>query len=163
MLKAETARQDGQETDDHLVGGHVFAAMADEDHDNSTKLSHAAWWIHQRQDVYRAVYHQSPTRTEVDLDRLRDLADPSDVYSWVRRAQALAGEVVDFCFGSAPQSLEMHTMLKDRLQEWHLYSPTACAPLYYNDRDVSQGRPFPEIRFALNSSCQYIGHRRLAR
>lgn len=148
-----SARQDGQDAESHLLGGHIFASMAREENQTSgsTKLAHAAWWIHQRQDVHRAIFHQSATRTEVDLHKLSELADPCDVYGWVRRAQALAGQVADFCFGDSVQSASVHDELESKLLDWSQRSSPAFTPLYHAERDLRAGRVFPEIRFALNS------------
>lgn len=150
------ARRNGEDTESHLLAGRVFAAMTHDPQRGETKLARAAFWIHQRQDVYHAISYQKPTRTRLDPGRLLESVESEDVHFWTRRSTLLAGQVADFCFGESRRSISAYHELERKLQDWWIAQPIAFRPLHYGVPDLDAGHVFPRILFALNSACESL-------
>ncbi len=153
-----SALKDGHDTENHLLGGHLFVEIAQEGHGEWLRLGRAAYWIHQRQDVYSAIVHQSPPRTDLQWGHLSHVSDAMDLYSWTKRATALAGEVAGFCFGPNNTSTTIYVGLHQKITDWDDQSPAEFTPLYQGERDEAAGQFFPEIRFAMDPCCKSLMH-----
>lgn len=119
--------------------------------------------MHQRQDVFVSISQHKPTRTSQSDTRLWDPGDPSDIFTWTRRSQRLAGETADFCFGDASSPAASSSSrdrevryqeLRQDLAEWSQQTSPTFQPLSFVQRDSDAGRVFPEIRFALNTCSE---------
>ncbi|KAF2494115.1 hypothetical protein BU16DRAFT_65063 [Lophium mytilinum] len=153
LYEESQARQDGQDAESHLLAGHVFAAtIASDDRQPATKLAQAAFWVHQRQDIFHAISRQKPVRTSVDESRLWDPGDSSDVHSWTRRAQKLAGQTADFCFGHETEPRgQQFEQLQRLLKQWSEQTWPSFQPLPLAGRGLTAAGMLPEIRFTVNA------------
>lgn len=151
------AREEGHDAESHLLAGRIFAAtIASDEHRPWTRLAHAAFWIHQRQEVLHSITRQNMTRTSISISRsiFHEGADSADLYTWAKRAQALAGEVTDFCFDQDAQPrVQLFEQLQQRLQQWLEVTSPTFRPLLFFERDPAAGRILPEIRFSLKACC----------
>lgn len=136
----------GRDDARHLLGGYASVTESQKNIIQETgPLGKAAFWIHQRQDVFNAIINQRLPRTDLDrsgLDRSVSVAEPN---LWAKRATCLQAEVVSFCFGADNNSVEKFRHVARRLEEWDLYKPRIFTPVFYQDRDLSQGRFLPDI------------------
>lgn len=145
----------GQDTERHLLGGYVFVTIAQDDRAQWSQLGKAAFWIHQRQDILSSLLRQIPPRADASLSLRFRPTDKHDIYAWTKKSTALASEVAGLCFGEDPPSTSMYEQLHQKLEEWYNTKPDAFTPLYYLERDPTGGRNFPEVKFSIDSCCEY--------
>jgi hypothetical protein len=126
--------------------------MAPDAENNRTELAQSAWWVHQRQDVYSSIRDKACTQTQLQLSQLEDVKDYSDDHAWIRRAQVIAGQVADFCFGLIEPQIAAFLELEQKVQEWFDRCPASLKPLLLNTNRIEGEWSLPEVRFALPSA-----------
>lgn len=145
------ARREGIDAESHLLGGHIFATIMNEGPGILTKLANAAFWIHQRQDVFRSMWNQRATRTSVSHAMVNDIACSNDVYAWVRRATMLTGRIVDFCFGHVTNVMAVYHELQREVTEWFERSSPLLLPIQTHESGSGTDTILPELRFTTDA------------
>ena len=112
-------------------------------------IGRAAFWVHQRQDVYNALINQRIPKTDLTRSALDRSTASADEYTWAKRATCLNAEVVDFCFGPDAASIQRFTDVKNKLDAWDRCKPPAFTPVLYRERDPYRGLVFADIQFLL--------------
>ncbi|KAK7903657.1 hypothetical protein LTR67_001677 [Exophiala xenobiotica] len=132
----------------HLLGGYASVAESQQHIQLSTSLlSTAAFWIHQRQDAFNALINQRLPKTDLDCSGLDRSTSFADADTWAKRATCLHAETVCFCFSSDATSKDKYDNLLQRLEDWNQHKPDIFSPVFHQERDIMQGRHFPEICF----------------
>lgn len=132
----------------HLLGGYASVTESQQHIQLSTSLlSTAAFWIHQRQDAFNALINQRLPKTDLDCSGLDRSTSFADADTWAKRATCLHAETVYFCFSVIATSKDKYDNLLQRLEEWNQHKPDIFSPVFHQERDIMQGRHFPEICF----------------
>lgn len=140
----------GKDDARHLLGGYASVAECQQREQIRTGLSSAAFWVHQRQDVFNAVIHQRTPKTDLQRSGLDLSISPADEHTWALRATCLNAEAASFCFGTEAASVHRFRSVTARLQQWYQHKPQSFTPVFYRERDLSQGRFFPDLYLVLD-------------
>lgn len=81
--------------------------------------------------------------------------DEDDIYLWTKISTALAAEAAALCFGVGSHSEIAFDGLQQKLENWSIKKPVAFTPIYYDERDPTEGRFFPDVRFALDTCREF--------
>ncbi|KAJ5787903.1 hypothetical protein N7457_002893 [Penicillium paradoxum] len=113
-------------------------------------LRQAVYWSGLRQEIYNALsLQQAP---DIDLSCLNlnshfsSLGPDAGDCTWANQAIAHCADVLLFCFGTAPRSVEVHAQLKAQNQHWSKARPDSFDP-YFVGEEMEIGATFPDIRF----------------
>ncbi|KAF9774149.1 hypothetical protein IL306_007899 [Fusarium sp. DS 682] len=136
---------------EELSGGYASVAESFKQDLPWEGFRRAALWIHLRQDIFNAVINQRVPRTDVNRLGIDRSVSPADEATWAKRALCLEAEVVDYCFGHEASSNQKYLFLKSQLEEWDRHKPQTFTPVFYQERDPSQGRMFPVVSVLLES------------
>jgi hypothetical protein len=115
-------------------------------------LRNAAYWIHQRQDVYWCIVHQRAPKTDLGRSGLDRSTAPADECTWAKRATCLNAEVVGMIFGPDAGSVKNYVTIMRKLEAWFSNLPDTFLPAHYKEADPEAQRFFPEI-YVLIDSC----------
>lgn len=121
-----------------------------------TNLKNAAFWIHQRQDVYNALVGQRVPTTNLACSGLDRSSGPADDYTWAKRTTCLQAECVEFCFGPNAANTSAYNALQQRLDEWYHHKPTHFSPVCYIEENPSEGKFFPDFCVLLDHASKLI-------
>jgi hypothetical protein len=165
QMNASIAGVDSQQ---HLSGSSAFVnAQAHRDLVTAggvtgtflSALHEASFWSFLRQDIDMALVNQRPPKVELSLCRVTWDDDASDC-TWAKWMIWIVAEVASLCFaegkraafGGSPSARmrlrEEWAEMKAKCNRWWQSKPEGFDPLYYQPRDTSQGRWFPEIWFS---------------
>lgn len=109
-----------------------------------TGLMEAAFWVHQRQDVYNAILNQRLPRTDLLWSGLDRSVSPAPENVWAKRATCLNADVVEFCF-AVDSSIKRYRKVMRDLDAWYTHKPETFEPVYFIPADLARGRFFPKI------------------
>ncbi|KXL42448.1 hypothetical protein M433DRAFT_397020 [Acidomyces richmondensis BFW] len=140
----------GRDDARHLLGGYASVEATQKQSKSYVGLSNAAFWVHQRQDVYNALINQRVPRTDLSRAGLDRSMSPANECVWAKRATCLNADVVEFCFGVDSGSVSKYHAIMKNLDDWHLNVPDTFRPVYYRENDVASGRYFPDICLLLD-------------
>ncbi|KAK7429428.1 hypothetical protein QQZ08_004020 [Neonectria magnoliae] len=137
-------------------------------------LRHSACLIALRQEIWSVLIHRRPFRLPIlaanDYANFDDIAAADD-HDWTNCIIFWCAHVLKFCF-SDEDSLsiedkrtrsEQWNALKAFEKNWDERPPPHFAPLYYKERNPSEGRYFPTIWHTNQSQIMALQHVELAR
>ena len=119
-------------------------------------LHEASFWSFLRQDIDMALVNQKPPKVELSLCRVTWDSDASDC-TWAKWMIWIVAEIAALCFNEDQRAIENGsgiaraklreewTRMKERCARWWWSKPSGFLPLYYQNRNVAEGRWFPEI------------------
>lgn len=111
----------------------------------TSSLRRAVYWSGLRQEIYNALSLQTPPN--VHLSSLRPPFSPgADDCAWANQAIAHCADVLRFCFGDDPRSVDAHGELKLQNRRWRDARPDSFDP-YFVGAEVDAEPALPEIRF----------------
>jgi hypothetical protein len=139
-----------------------------------SSLRFSACLIALRQEIWSVLMHRRPFRLPilpVENYGMFDDTLATDDYDWTNRVLIWCAHVLKFCYpdDQDEQSTDSRTRsqqweaIKDFQRNWDEKRPPHFAPLYYRERNPSEGRYFPE--YWITSPCQMLAlqHIELAR
>ncbi|KAF5625047.1 major facilitator superfamily transporter [Fusarium sp. NRRL 52700] len=139
-----------------------------------SSLRFSACLIALRQEIWSVLMHRRPFRLPilpVENYGIFDDTLAADDYDWTNRVLIWCAHVLKFCYpdDDDEQPIDTRTRsqqwgaIKDFQRNWDEKRPPHFAPLYYRERNPSQGRHFPE--YWITSPCQMLAlqHIELAR
>ncbi|KAF4422043.1 MFS monosaccharide transporter [Fusarium acutatum] len=137
-------------------------------------LRFSACLIALRQEIWSVLMHHRPFRLPllpVENYGIFDDTLAADDYDWANRVLVWCAHVLKFCYpdDDDEQPIDNRTRsqqweaIKDFQRNWDEKRPPHFAPLYYRERNPSEGRYFPE--YWITSPCQMLAlqHIELAR
>ncbi|KAH7136747.1 hypothetical protein B0J13DRAFT_677587 [Dactylonectria estremocensis] len=137
-------------------------------------LRHSACLIALRQEIWSVLIHQRPFRLPIftvgDYANFDDTSKLDD-HDWTNCVIFWCAHVLKFCFSDENfltvedkrTRLEQWNALKAFEKNWDERTPAHFAPLYYNERNPSEGRYFPTIWLANQTQVMALQHVELAR
>ncbi|KPM39738.1 hypothetical protein AK830_g6843 [Neonectria ditissima] len=137
-------------------------------------LRHSACLIALRQEIWSVLIHRRPFRLPIlaatDYASFADSAAADD-HDWTNCVIFWCAHVLKFCFGDDESfSVEdgrtrsqQWNALKAFEKSWDECPPPHFAPLYFNERNPSEGRYFPTIWLANQCQIMALQHVELAR
>ena len=140
----------GRDDARHLLGGYATVTGFQAHNEPRLGLSNAAFWVHQRQDVYNAILNQRLPKTDLERSQIDRSTSPADGCVWAKRSTCLQAEIVAFCLGPEAASASRYKQVLHRLDAWYSHNPDDFTPVYFRERDPSQGRWFPDVCFLLD-------------
>ncbi|KAF5697332.1 ARCA-like protein [Fusarium globosum] len=139
-----------------------------------SSLRFSACLIALRQEIWSVLMHRRPFRLPilpVENYGVFDDTLAADDYDWTNRVLIWCAHVLKFCYpdDDDEQPIDSRTRsqqweaIKDFQRNWDEKRPPHFAPLYYRERNPSEGRYFPE--YWITSPCQMLAlqHIELAR
>ncbi|KAF5576923.1 major facilitator superfamily transporter [Fusarium pseudocircinatum] len=139
-----------------------------------SSLRFSACLIALRQEIWSVLMHRRPFRLPIlPVENYGTLDDTlaADDYDWTNRVLIWCAHVLKFCYpdDADEQPIDNRTRsqqweaIKDFQRNWDEKRPPHFAPLYYRERNSSEGRYFPE--YWITSPCQMLAlqHIELAR
>ncbi|KAI1014607.1 hypothetical protein LB503_004097 [Fusarium chuoi] len=139
-----------------------------------SSLRFSACLIALRQEIWSVLMHRRPFRLPilpVENYGIFDDTLAADDYDWTNRVLIWCAHVLKFCYpdDDDEQPVDNRTRtqqweaIKDFQRNWDEKRPPHFAPLYYRERNPSEGRYFPE--YWITSPCQMLAlqHIELAR
>ncbi|KAG7405130.1 hypothetical protein Forpe1208_v015119 [Fusarium oxysporum f. sp. rapae] len=144
----------GRDDARHLLGGYASVAESFRQDLPWEGFRRAALWIHLRQDIFNAVINQRVPRTGVNRLGIDRSSSPTDETTWAKRVLCLEAEVVEYCFSHEGSSIQQYISLEAHLEDWDRQKPQTFMPVFYQERDPSQGRSFPIVSMLLDSGQQ---------
>ncbi|KAM5347334.1 hypothetical protein ACJ41O_010339 [Fusarium nematophilum] len=139
-----------------------------------SSLRYSACLIALRQEIWGVLIHRRPFR--LPIFAVNDYASfddtmAADDYDWTNRIVIWCAHVLKFCFpgeGSHPcedprSRTQQWEALKSFQRNWDERQPPHFAPLYYRERNPSEGRYFPTIWLASQCQIMALQHVELAR
>ncbi|KAG8530214.1 uncharacterized protein KY384_004714 [Bacidia gigantensis] len=129
----------GADSVTHIIGTSLFLPSTL----LSTRLRRAVFWCHLRQEIYAACSQQRPVSIDLARSPLEVSFEPVDDEIWAQRAIYICGRVVQWAFGEE-SPIALWRDLNHLVEEWDQWRPGSFDPIFYQDRDPSQGRWFPE-------------------
>nr|RBQ85650.1 hypothetical protein FVER53263_20764 [Fusarium verticillioides] len=140
-----------------------------------SSLRFSACLIALRQEIWSVLMHRRPFRLPilpVENYGIFDDTSAADDYDWTNRVLIWCAHVLKFCYpddDDDEQPIDNRTRsqqweaIKDFQRNWDEERPPHFAPLYYRERNPSEGRYFPE--YWITSPCQILAlqHIELAR
>lgn len=139
-----------------------------------SSLRFSACLIALRQEIWSVLIHRRPFRLPilpVENYGIFDDTLAADDYDWTNRVLIWCAHVLKFCYpdDDDEQPIDNRTRsqqweaIKDFQRNWDEKRPPHFAPLYYRERNPSEGRYFPE--YWITSPCQMLAlqHIELAR
>ncbi|RBR16396.1 hypothetical protein FVER53590_27532 [Fusarium verticillioides] len=140
-----------------------------------SSLRFSACLIALRQEIWSVLMHRRPFRLPilpVENYGIFDDTSAADDYDWTNRVLIWCAHVLKFCYpddDDDEQPIDNRTRsqqweaIKDFQRNWDEERPPHFAPLYYHERNPSEGRYFPE--YWITSPCQILAlqHIELAR
>ncbi|KAG4288636.1 hypothetical protein FPRO06_03458 [Fusarium proliferatum] len=139
-----------------------------------SSLRFSACLIALRQEIWSVLMHRRPFRLPilpVENYGIFDDTLAADDYDWTNRVLIWCAHVLKLCFpdDNDEQPIDNRTRsqqweaIKDFQRNWDEKRPPHFAPLYYQERNPSEGRYFPE--YWITSPCQMLAlqHIELAR
>ncbi|KAL9568994.1 hypothetical protein ACKAV7_006861 [Fusarium commune] len=139
-----------------------------------SSLRFSACLIALRQEIWSVLIHRRPFRLPilpVENYGIFDDTLAADDYDWTNRVLIWCAHVLKFCYpdDDEEQQIDNRTRsqqweaIKDFQRNWDEKRPPHFAPLYYRERNPSEGRYFPE--YWITSPCQMLAlqHIELAR
>ncbi|KAF5530987.1 major facilitator superfamily transporter [Fusarium mexicanum] len=139
-----------------------------------SSLRFSACLIALRQEIWSVLMHRRPFRLPilpVESYGIFDDTLAADDYDWTNRVLIWCAHVLKFCYpdDDDEQPIDNRTRsqqceaIKDFQRNWDEKRPPHFAPLYYRERNPSEGRYFPE--YWITSPCQMLAlqHIELAR
>ncbi|KAF4440320.1 ARCA-like protein [Fusarium acutatum] len=148
----------GRDDARHLLGGYASVAESFRQDLPWEGFPQAALWIHLRQDIFNAVINQRVPRTNVHRLGIDRKSSPADETTWAKRVLCLEAEVIGYCFGHEGSSIQQHEALEARLEDWDRQKPQTFTPVFYQERDLSQGVSFPVVSVLLDSCAFGLSH-----
>ncbi|KAK2474216.1 hypothetical protein H9L39_14176 [Fusarium oxysporum f. sp. albedinis] len=148
----------GRDDARHLLGGYASVAESFRQDLPWEGFRQAALWIHLRQDIFNAVINQRVPRTNVNRLGIDHSSSPTDETTWAKRVLCLEAEVVEYCFSHEGSSIQRYTSLEVRLEDWDRQKPQTFTPVFYQERDPSQGVSFPIVSVLLDSCVFALSH-----
>lgn len=126
----------------------------------SVSLRHSACLIALRQEIWSAFLNQRTFRLPVCPSNDYTRFDATNDFTWTNRILVWCADLLKFCFGdekSMPfeQRSERWSTLKQFDLNWIADKPLDFKPLYFEEADISSGRPFPTIWY--QNACQAVG------
>ncbi|KAF5695076.1 ARCA-like protein [Fusarium denticulatum] len=146
----------GRDDARHLLGGYASVAESFRQDLPWEGFRRAALWIHLRQDIFNAVINQRVPRTNVNRLRIDRSCSPADETTWAKRVLCLEAKVVEYCFGHEGSPIQNYETLEARLEDWDRQKPQTFTPVFYQERDPSQGLSFPNVSVLLDSCDKNI-------
>jgi hypothetical protein len=119
-------------------------------------LHEASFWCFLRQDIDMALANQQPPKVELSLCRVTWDSDASDC-TWAKWMIWIVAEIAALCFGSEKKDVDSASttdtsilrqkwiQMKEKCARWWWSKPKGFLPLYYQKRNIAEGRWFPEI------------------
>lgn len=137
-------------------------------------LRHSACLIALRQEIWSVLIHRRPFRLPIlTVDDYANFDDTStlDDHDWTNCVIFWCAHVLKFCFSdegflsveNKKTRSEQWNALKAFEKNWDERPPPHFAPLYYEERNPSEGRYFPTIWLANHSQVMALQHVELAR
>ncbi|KAL6406879.1 ARCA protein [Ilyonectria robusta] len=137
-------------------------------------LRHSACLIALRQEIWSVLIHRRPFRLPIlTVDDYANFDDTStlDDHDWTNCVIFWCAHVLKFCFSdegflsveNKRTRSEQWNALKAFEKNWDERPPPHFAPLYYEERNPSEGRYFPTIWLANHSQVMALQHVELAR
>ncbi|KAL5596313.1 hypothetical protein FOVSG1_010002 [Fusarium oxysporum f. sp. vasinfectum] len=138
-----------------------------------SSLRFSACLIALRQEIWSVLIHRRPFRLPILPVENYGIFDTlaADDYDWTNRVLIWCAHVLKFCYpdDDDEQPIDNRTRsqqweaIKDFQRNWDEKRPPHFAPLYYRERNPSEGRYFPE--YWITSPCQMLAlqHIELAR
>lgn len=138
-------------------------------------LRHSACWIALRQEIWSVLIHRRPFR--LPILAVKDYADLSrmesaDDHDWTNCVLGWVAHILKFCFSDDADTSTAEGR-RTRSEEWDALKafekfldetpPPHFTPLYYQDRDPSEGRYFPTIWMANQCQVMALQHIEMAR
>lgn len=150
-LPSPVAQPHGREDVQHLLGGYVSVAqMRTGNVLASSNLANAAFWVHQRQDLFVAIINSRAPKTCSAIETESHLYSGEE-YAWTKRATTLHAEVVDFCFGPRSNSVEAFLSIANDLDEWDSCKPVTFTPVHFDEPDSSlESQGYRDLCFTLD-------------
>ncbi|KFY97741.1 hypothetical protein V498_01893 [Pseudogymnoascus sp. VKM F-4517 (FW-2822)] len=109
---------------------------------NST-LRRAAFYIYLRQDVYMAIVAQRLVKVELPCCSQPPPASDSE---WSNLIVLIVAKIVNFCFAKdSERSSRRWSDLREVADEWNAKRPNTFDPYYYRERNIFEGRYFPDV------------------
>ncbi|KAI7764064.1 hypothetical protein LZL87_006446 [Fusarium oxysporum] len=142
----------------HLLGGYASVAESFRQDLPWEGFRRAALWIHLRQDIFNAVINQRVPRTDVNRLEIDRSSSPTDETTWAKRVLCLEAEAVEYCFSHGGSSIQQYISLEAHLEDWDRQKPQTFTPVFYQERDPSQGRSFPIVSMLLDSCVFSLRH-----
>ncbi|KAJ5633632.1 hypothetical protein N7528_001474 [Penicillium herquei] len=126
----------------------------------AVSLRHSACLIALRQEIWSAFLNQRTFRLPVCPNNDYTQFDATNDFTWTNRILVWCADLLKFCFGdSKAMTLEARnerwSTLKQFDLNWVANKPLEFKPLYFEEADISSGRPFPVIWY--QNACQAVG------
>ncbi|KAI8671894.1 hypothetical protein NCS57_00665900 [Fusarium keratoplasticum] len=135
----------GSDKYQHSVGTRALLRTQTAQIAQATGLGRAAYWAGLRQEIYASLRTQRPPAIKAPPG-LVDQLDPSeDDCAWANRAVSHCLEVLEFCFGEPPQTIERFDSLLAANVQWDTDRPPSYDLLCFRD-DNGPDYPFGEVR-----------------
>ncbi|KAF2114060.1 hypothetical protein BDV96DRAFT_495527 [Lophiotrema nucula] len=119
---------------------------------------------HIRFEVYSSLLGQQSLRVNYRTFILPDLVEPSDNIAWNNRIVWLAARVLQWSTGDS-QTLHEWQELTDLIDDWEKSRPSSFAPFFYRERNLNEGRYYPDLWFSTSyyiEANQYLVLARIA-
>ncbi|KAI5370836.1 putative zn(2)-C6 fungal-type DNA-binding domain, fungal transcription factor [Septoria linicola] len=144
----------------HLLGAQAFIA-AQERAAVFGGLRQAAFWVGLRQEVYVAFVNQRPVLPALEHCNVDRSFDAAEDHVWSCRMVVLCADVLRFCFGEAPQTIDGYRYLETQVETWWSCKPSSFTPVFYREPEGEE--IFPYIWYVSDEYATGIQHFHLAR
>jgi hypothetical protein len=131
----------GQNMENHLIGTHTFVRA--QEYDQSSTIRQAVFRVVLRQEIVIAFKTQRPVQLLQEYIQADRSLDRSDDWTLTFHIIALCAEVLTYCYGDDPKTVQIWDKLMGRAQKWINSVPISFEPLLY--RRPCQGQVFPTI------------------
>lgn len=131
----------GQDMENHLIGTHTFVRA--QEYDQSSTIRQAVFRVVLRQEIVIAFKAQRPVQLLPEYIQADRSLDRSDDWTLAFHIIVLCAEVLTYCYGDDPKTVQCWDKLMGRAQKWINSVPISFEPLLY--RSPCQGQAFPTI------------------
>lgn len=125
------------------MGTHIFVRA--QDYHKQSGIRQAALRVVLRQEIVVAFRSQKPVqllREYISVDREMD---GKDDWTFAFHAIVLCAEVLSFCYGDGPRTVEAWNELDGRARFWMASKPATFGPLHQKQPLSPDPQPLPEI------------------
>lgn len=158
--------QAGSDDEHYLLGYSIFGEL----HPSIAVcggLRQACFWVYLRQDIYISFVRQRPVKSNLDNLQIDRSFSPADDYTWANRIVFKCAEILEFAFGDDNKATVANTStwqtLSRDVDTWWVSRPDSFKPIYFEQRDASKGRYFPEIWYTLECHATGVQYYHLCR
>jgi hypothetical protein len=116
---------------------------------NTSSLRFATLLIELRQEVHIAfMTNRAPPAKLVKYCAIDRSLEPVDDWMWTYRMTAHIAEILTYCNGSGPKTLQQWSELWAYLDDWEGLVPLSFRPIFEDAAESADGRMLPDIWFA---------------